>query len=92
MSARMAAKHKALRAVANEPAELREPDTLPAEAIPANDPVSLAPLPQSALSWAILWAQFSAVAMANMVLMSSLAMDTIAASRRPVDADPESGA
>ena len=92
MSAHTSAKRKALRAVVNEPAKLNGPDTSVPTLTPANDPASLAPLPQTALSWAILWAQFSAVAMANMVLMSSLAMDSMAAARRPIDADSESGA
>jgi hypothetical protein len=88
MSSHAVAKRNALRAVLNEPVELQKADT----PTPPDVPATVARLPQVALSWAVLCAQFSAVAMANLVLMSSLAMDSIAATRRRADADPRAGA
>ena len=88
MSSHTAAQRKALRSVVNQAVELEKAAT----PTPSDAPVTLAPLPQAALSWGVLWAQFSAVAMANLVLMSSLAMDSIAATRRQSEADPDAGA
>jgi hypothetical protein len=88
MSSHAVAKRKALRAVVNEPVESQKADT----PTPPEVPATLAPLPQAALSWAVLWGQFSAVAVANLVLMSSIAMDSIAATRRRADADRDAGA
>ena len=88
MSARTAANRKALRAVPPVPVEIQTAET-PA---PRHEPATLPPLRNAALSWGVLWAQFSAVAIANLVLMSSLAMDSIAAARRQSDADPDAGA
>jgi hypothetical protein len=87
MNAHTIAKRKALHEVADRLERLDNPDTPASSKVP----IVLPPLPQTALSWAILWAQFSAVAMANLVLMGSLAMDSIAATQRRNGADSDSG-
>jgi hypothetical protein len=44
--------------------------------------VDLTTVPKSTVAWALLCAQFSAVAVANLVLMTSIAANSIALSRQ----------
>ena len=75
-------KRQALYAVRSVPHEATQPAAPP----PQYRPGTFSVFPQAAMSWTVLCAQFSAVAMANMVLMGSLAMDSMASNRRPAAA------
>ena len=58
------------------------PDQLPAAPALQTDVVPFPAIPQSVVSCAVLFAQFSTVVMANLVLMSSLAANSLAANRQ----------
>jgi len=57
-------------------------DQQPAAPAPQSDVVPFPGIPQSTLACAVLFAQFSTVLMANLVLMSSIAASCLAASRQ----------
>jgi hypothetical protein len=57
------------------------PDQHPDARVLQTDVVPFPEIPQSAVSCAVLFAQFSAVVMANLMLMSSLAANSLAANR-----------